>query len=95
MKTQIHITEWNNKGFAECLAGMSDFVKEVTEKKAAEMQTEYGGSGHYTVEVNQEQRFRDGSYGVSRPVAVGRIYADAEATKDEAENKTMSKVISR
>ena len=94
MKAQVNIKR-NPRGFAECVANGEGYVKEVAEKRAAEMQAEKGGTGNYTVEMKYERWYKDPSYRVDRPVAIARIYADAEATKDEAENKTMSKVISR
>lgn len=92
MKTEIRIT-FNPAGFAECLAGMSGMVQSVCEQEAAK----YNGPGEYTIEVTNEPRFLDASYGVSRPIAraipVGRIIGDETASADEAENKSLSRVV--
>ena len=92
MSTQIDI-KFNPQGFAECLNGMDGMVQSVAEDLAAKAASELQGPGSYTVEVVHETRFQDASYGVTRPVAVARVIADADATRDEAENKTMSKAV--
>ena len=84
--------KFNPAGFAECLAGMSGIVRAETEK-IADRATSYltKGSGFH-VEVSNEARFRDPSYGVSRPV--GRVIAnDEESSREEAENKILSKAV--
>ena len=81
------------EGFAECLQGMGSMVEAEAERLAAQAQAELKGPGSYTVEVVNEPRFHDATYGVSRPVAVARVVADADATRDEAENKSMSKAV--
>lgn len=88
-RTEIKI-EFKPEGFAECLAGFEGVVRDICEQQVAQM----GGPEHYTIKVTNEPRFQDSAYGVSRPIArgipIGRITADEEASKDEAENKTMS-----
>lgn len=90
--SEIRITKWFPEGFAECLAGMDDTVRSVAEQEVAKKLAET--PGNYTVEVVHEPRFRDSTYGVSRPVAVARIIGDAVASASEAENKTMSRAVS-
>ena len=98
MATKIDI-KFNPEGFAECLAGMSDMVKSVAEDLAAKAEAESGGVGSYEVTVSNEPRFHDEEHGVSRPIAraipVGRVTADSRASADEAENKSMSKAVTR
>ena len=92
--TQITITDWFPAGFAECLKGMGGMVLSECEKLAAQA----GDLEHFEITVKNEPRFKDEQFGVSRPIAraipVGRITADAYASADEAENKTMSKAVS-
>lgn len=88
----IKITKWYPEGFAECLAGMDGMVQAEAEKLAAQAAQNYS-QGHYTVEVVHEPRFQDSAYGVARPVAVARVVADEAASRDEAENKSMSKAV--
>ena len=90
--SNIDIT-WNPAGFAECLQGLSGQVQAEAEK-IANRATSYltKGSGFH-VEMANEPRFRDSSFGVSRPVA--RVVAnDNESSKEEAENKILSKAVS-
>lgn len=90
--SNVDIT-WNPAGFAECLQGLSGQVQAEAEK-IANRATSYltKGSGFH-VEMSDEPRFRDSSFGVSRPVA--RVVAnDEESSKEEAENKILSKAVS-
>lgn len=93
-KTEIKITKWCPEGFAECLAGMTGQVQDVCERLAEQA----GGLNHFKITVTNEPRYKDATYNVSRPIAraypVGTITADAYASADEAENKTMSKAVS-
>lgn len=51
----------------------------------------FKGSGFH-VEMSNEPRFQDSSYGVTRPI--GRVVAnDDESSKEEAENKILSKAV--
>lgn len=90
--TQIKLT-FNPAGFAECLAGMSDLVEATAVRLAEQARAELNGPGSYTVEMTTKPRFHDSEYGVSRPVAYARVVADAAASADEAENKSMSKAV--
>ena len=93
MSTKIEI-KFNPAGFAECLQGMTGQVQEICERLAEQA----GGLNHFKITVTNEPRYKDPVYGVSRPIAraspVGVITADAYASADEAENKTMSKAVS-
>jgi hypothetical protein len=78
------------EGFAECLSGLSGQV----EAEARRLASQYEGPGTTTVVVTEQKaRFQDSVYGVSRPVTVARVVADAEASADEAENKSLSKAV--
>ena len=91
MAKQIDIV-FNPAGIAECLGGLSGDVQAATDKIAAtatSMITK--GTGFHT-EMSNEPRFQDSSYGVSRPI--GRVVAnDDESSKEEAENKILSKAV--
>lgn len=92
MSTQIEI-EFKPEGFAECLQGMSGQVQGVAESIAARASSyiSKGGSGFH-VEMTNEPRYQDASYGVSRPVA--RVVANDDATSaEEAEEKILSKAV--
>lgn len=92
MSTQIEI-EFKPEGFAECLQGMSGQVQGVAESIASRASSYItkGGSGFH-VEMSNEARFQDASYGVSRPVA--RVIANDDATSaEEAEDKILSKAV--
>lgn len=93
MATNINI-KFFPAGFAECLAGMDGAVRSEAVKLAEAAKANLNGNGSYTVEVVHEPRFQDSSFGVARPVAVARVIADAAASADEAENKSMSKAVS-
>jgi hypothetical protein len=93
MSTQITI-KFIPAGFAECLQGMSRQVEGEANKiafRASGFTTK--GSGFH-VEMSNEPRFQDAAYGVTRPVA--RVVAnDDETSKEEAEDKILSKAVSR
>lgn len=93
MATKIEI-KFNPAGFAECLNSLSDQVKSTAERLADQAKAESGGRGSYTVEMHNEPRYKDSQYGVSRPIAIARVYADEAGSIDEAENKSMSKAVS-
>lgn len=91
MSTQVSI-KFFPEGFAECLNGMDDMVRDEAERLAAQAMANMS-NGNLTVEVVHEPRFHDAAYGVARPVAVARIIANAAASREEAEDKTMSKAV--
>lgn len=93
MATKIEI-KFNPAGFAECLAGMAGTVQAEAEKRAAIATGMLTGPGTgFHVEMSNEPRFQDSSYGVTRPI--GRVVAnDEESSKEEAENKILSKAVS-
>lgn len=79
-------------GFAECLQGLSGQVQSEAEKIAARASGFLSKGGGFHVEMSTEPRFQDSAYGVTRPVA--RIVADDdESSKEEAENKILSKAV--
>lgn len=91
MSSKMRIT-FNPAGFAECLQGATELVREQAERIAAEAGGMLTGGGSFVVEVTNEPRFLDSSYGASRPV--GHVMADEVASKEEAENKILSKAVS-
>lgn len=93
MSTQIRIKKWVPEGFAECLQGLSGQVQAEAEKVAARAGSYLTRGTGFHVEMTQMARYRDESYGVTRPVAYV-ISNDEETAKEEAENKILSKAVS-
>lgn len=91
MSTKMEIT-FKPEGFAEVLQGMGDTVLAEANAIAARADSYLEGSGTFEVEMTQMARYQDASYGVTRPVAY--VYADEDASKEEAENKILSKAVS-
>jgi len=86
--------EWNPKGFSECLQGLSGTVQREAEKIASRADSYLVKGSGFHVEMSSEPRFQDSSYGVTRPVA--RVIAnDDETSKEEAENKILSKAVGK
>lgn len=84
--------KWNPQGFAECLQGVSGDVQaaaEVIANRATSYVTK--GSGFH-VEMSNEAKFQDSSYGVTRPVAYV-VPDDDESAAEEAEDKILSKAV--
>lgn len=92
MSTQIKIT-FNPQGFAECLQGLSGTVQNEAEKIAARASSYLTKGGSFRVEMTNAPRYQDSSYGVTRPVAY--VMADEEATREEQENKILSKAVGK
>jgi len=90
MSTKIEI-KFKPEGFAECLQGLSGEVESAANAIAARAESYLEGSGGFEVEMTQAARYQDGSYGVTRPVAY--VYADEDASREEAENKILSKAV--
>lgn len=82
------------EGFAECLSGMSGQVQSEARAIANRATNMLNGKGSgFHVELSNEPRYQDSAYGVSRPVA--RVVAnDDESSREEAENKILSKAVS-
>ncbi|MBR2189315.1 MAG: hypothetical protein IJ860_07920 [Eubacterium sp.] len=91
MSTKIKI-EWKPQGFAECLEGLGGQVQAEAEKIAARASGYLTGGGGFHVEMANAPRYQDSSYGVSRPVAYV-MANDDESSKEEAENKILSKAV--
>ena len=93
MATKIEI-KFNPAGFAECLQGLSGTVQAEAEKIASRATSYLPRGGGFHVEMSNEPRFQDSSYGVTRPI--GRVVAnDEESSKQEAENKILSKAVGK
>ena len=92
MSTKINI-KFNPAGFAECLSGTSGMVESEASKIAARADGYVRNGSGFHVEMSNEPRFQDSGYGVTRPI--GRVVAnDDETSKEEAENKILSKAVS-
>lgn len=83
--------EFKPQGFAQCLEGLSGQVLAEANAIAARAESYLTGGGSFSVELTNRPRYQDSSYGVSRPVAY--VYADEQASKEEAENKILSKAV--
>lgn len=81
------------EGFAESLQALAPEVQAAAEGIAARA-TEYTTKGAgFHVEMTNEPKYLDSSYGVTRPVA--QVVADDEETAaEEAEEKILSKAVS-
>lgn len=90
MSTKIEI-KFKPEGFAECLQGLSDTVLAEANAIAARAESYLEGSGTFEVELTQASRYQDSTYGVTRPVAY--VYADEDASREEAEEKILSKAV--
>ena len=92
MSTKIEI-KFIPAGFAECLEGLSGQVQQESEKIASRATAYLTKGGGFHVEMSNEPRFQDSAYGVTRPI--GRVVAnDEESSRQEAENKILSKAVS-
>lgn len=93
MSTTIEL-KFKPEGFAECLQGMSGQVQSEAETIAARAASYLTKGTGFHVEMSDEPRFQDSSYGVTRPIA--RVVAnDEETSAEEAENKILSKAVGR
>lgn len=92
MSTKIQI-QFNPKGFAECLQGLSGQVQSTAETIAARAGSYLTRGTGFHVEMTNMPRYQDSAYGVTRPVAYV-ISNDEETAKEEAENKILSKAVS-
>lgn len=84
--------KFNPQGFAECLQGMSGEVQAAAETIAGRASSYLEKGAGFHVEMAQEARFLDASYGVTRPVAYV-VADDEESAAEEAENKILSKAV--
>lgn len=86
--------KFDPKGFEACLQGMSGTVQAEAEKIAGRATSMLSKGAGFHVEMSNEPRYRDSSYGTTRPVA--RVTAnDAESSAEEAENKILSKAVGK
>lgn len=93
MSTKIEI-KWNPAGFAEALQGLSGTVQSEAEAIAARASAMLTKGGGFHVEMTNMPRYQDSAYGASRPVAYV-CSNDEETAKEEAENKILSKAVSK
>lgn len=83
------------EGFAKCLSGMTSQVQAEAQTIASTASSMLNGQGTgFHVEMSNEARYQDSAYGVTRPVA--RVVANDEASsREEAENKILSKAVGK
>lgn len=93
MSTQITI-KFIPAGFAECLQGLSGQVEGEANKIASRASGFATKGSGFHVEMSNEPRFQDAAYGVTRPIAMV-VANDDETSKEEAEDKILSKAVSR
>ena len=93
MSVQVTM-KFDNAAFAECLESLSGQIESEAQKIAARANGLITKGGGFAVEMSNEPRFLDASYGVTRPVA--RVYAlDDVTSAEEAENKILSKAVGK
>lgn len=90
--SEIKIT-FKPQGFAECLQGGTGLVQAEAETIAARASGYLEKGSGFHVEMTQQAKFKDASYGVTRPVAFV-VADDDESSAEEAENKILSKAVS-
>lgn len=84
--------KYDPAGFAACLQGMSGQVQAEAEKIAARASSYLTKGSGFHVEMSSAARYKDASYGVTRPVA-HVVANDAASSAEEAENKILSKAV--
>lgn len=84
--------KWNPAGFAECLQGVAGDVQAAAEAIADRASSYITKGSGFHVEMSQEARYADSSYGVTRPVAYV-VSNDEETDREEAEDKILSKAV--
>lgn len=84
--------EWKPSGFAECLQGTAGELQAAAESIASRASSYLEKGSGFHVEMDNEARYQDSSYGVSRPVAYV-VPDDDESAAEEAENKILSKAV--
>lgn len=80
------------QGFAECLDGLSGDVQAAAETIAGRASSYVTNGSGFHVEMTNEPRYMDSSYGVTRPVA-HVVADDEESAAEEAEDKILSKAV--
>lgn len=82
----------NHKGIEECLQGFAGDVEAAANEIAARATSMLERGSGFHVEMTTEARYKDSSYGVSRPVAYV-VADDDESAAEEAENKILSEAL--
>lgn len=82
------------EGFAQCLSGMTSQVETEAQSIASTASSMLSRGSGFHVEMSNEARYQDSAYDVTRPVA--RVVAnDEESSREEAENKILSKAVGK
>lgn len=84
--------KWNPAGFAECLSGLSGEVQAAAEMVASRAGSYLTKGSGFHVEMSSGARYKDASFGVTRPIA-HVVANDDESSAEEAENKILSKAV--
>ena len=84
--------QYHPQGFAECLNGFTGDVQAAAENIAARASSYVTKGSGFHVEMTNEPRYMDSSYGVTRPVA-HVVADDEESAAEEAEDKILSKAV--
>ena len=84
--------KFNPQGFAECLQGLSGEVQAAAETIAARASALVTKGSGFHVEMGQEAKYNDSSFGVTRPVAYV-VADDDESAAEEAEGKILSEAL--
>lgn len=84
--------KWNPAGFAECLSSKSGDVQSAAAAIANRATAYLTKGGGFHVEMASEPKYKDSSYGVTRPVAYV-VPDDDESAAEEAENKILSRAV--
>ncbi len=80
------------EGFAACLKGLSGTVQSEAEKIAARASAQLTRGSGFHVEMANKAKFKDSSFGVTRPVATV-VANDKESSIEEARKKILSKAV--
>lgn len=92
--SEIIDIKFNPQGFAECLKGLSGQVQAEAGKIASRASSYLTKGSGFHVEMSNAARYKDSSYGVTRPVA-HVVANDPASSAEEAEKKILSKAVSR
>lgn len=90
--SNVDIKKFIPQGFAECLNALSGTVQSEAEKIASRASSYITKGQGFHVEMTNKVRFQDSFYGVTRPVAYV-VASDDASSKEEAENKILSKAV--
>lgn len=85
--------KFHPEGFAECLQPLAPDVQGAAETIAARASGYVTKGTGFHVEMENQPKYLDAAYGVTRPVAFV-VANDDESSAEEAEDKILSKAVS-